>query len=66
MIITSNHVTDELVITTIKNNLAIIRFDLKRKVTYVNNLFAQTLGYTVEEMYGKRHDEFCFPAFVRA
>lgn len=66
MIITNNLVTDELVINAIKNNLAIIRFDLNRKVAYVNNLFAQTLGYKVEEMYEKRHEEFCFPTFVHS
>jgi len=66
MIIANNQVTDELVINAIKNNLAIIRFELNRKVAYVNELFAQTLGHTVEEMYGKRHEEFCFPTFAKS
>lgn len=61
-----NQVTDELVVKAIENNLAIIRFDLNRKVAYVNNLFAQTLGYSVGEMYGKNHKEFCFPAFINS
>ncbi len=66
MVVVNNHVTDELVINAIKNNLAIIRFDVNRKVSYVNSLFAKTLGYSVEEMYGKRHEEFCFPAFAKS
>ncbi|SDM90800.1 methyl-accepting chemotaxis sensory transducer with Pas/Pac sensor [Psychrobacillus sp. OK028] len=66
MITANNHVTDELVINAIKNNLAIIRFDVNRKVAYVNDLFAQTLHYSLEDMYGKNHEEFCFPAFVKS
>lgn len=58
------HVTNEHIIQAIEDNLAIIRFDLNRQVVYVNRLFAQSLGYTVEEVYGKRHEEFCFPTFV--
>ena len=66
MVIANNLVTDKLVINAIKQNLAIIRFDLNRKVAYVNGLFAQILGYTVEEMYEKGHEEFCFPAFTQS
>ena len=66
MVIANNLVTDKLVIDAIKQNLAIIRFDLNRKVAYVNGLFAQILGYTVEEMYEKGHEEFCFPAFTQS
>lgn len=66
MITVNNNVTDELVMNAIKNNLAIIRFDMNRKVAYVNDLFAQTLDYTIEELYEKSHEEFCFPAFVKS
>lgn len=66
MITVNNNVTDELVMNAIKNNLAIIRFDMNRKVAYVNNLFAQTLDYTIEELYEKSHEEFCFPAFAKS
>ncbi|MEK5145735.1 methyl-accepting chemotaxis protein [Psychrobacillus sp. FSL K6-4615] len=66
MITVNNNVTDELVMNAIKNNLAIIRFDMNRKVAYVNDLFAQTLGYTIEELYEKSHEEFCFPAFAKS
>lgn len=66
MIIANDLVTDKLVINAIKNNLAIVRFDLNRRVAYVNDLFAQTLGYTVEEMNEKGHEEFCFPTLVQS
>ena len=46
-------VTDDLVVQAIERNIAIIRFDMDRRVAYVNELFAQTLGYTVKEMLGK-------------
>lgn len=60
----ADRVTDDHIIDAIKDNLAIIRFDLNRQVLYVNGLFAKSLGYTVEEMHGKKHEEFCFPTFV--
>lgn len=66
MITVNNNVADELVMNAIKNNLAIIRFDMNRKVAYVNDLFAQTLDYTIEELYEKSHEEFCFPAFAKS
>ncbi len=56
-------VTDDLVVQAIERNIAIIRFDMDRKVAYVNKLFAQMLGYTVQEMLGKHHKEFCLPDF---
>lgn len=56
-------VTDDLVVQAIERNIAIIRFDMDRKVAYVNELFAQMLGYTVQEMLGKHHKEFCLPDF---
>jgi len=57
-------VTDALVIKAMEKSLAIIRFDLDRRVTYVNEVFAQTMGYTVEEMYGMKHQQLCFGNFA--
>lgn len=57
-------VTDDLVVQAIERNIAIIRFDMERKVAYVNALFAKTLGYKVEEMIGKDHKDLCLPEFV--
>lgn len=59
-------VTDDLVVQAIERNIAIIRFDMDRRVAYVNELFAQTLGYTVQEMLGKHHKDFCLPDFINS
>ncbi|MEK4293696.1 chemotaxis protein [Paenibacillus odorifer] len=62
----SQGVTDELVVRSLEKNLAIIRFDLERRVAYVNDVFASSMGYNKEEMYGMHHKEFCFPHFVNS
>lgn len=62
----SDEVTDELVVKSLERNLAIIRFDLDRRVAYVNEVFASTMGYHKEEMYGMHHQAFCFPHFVNS
>ncbi|WP_427109120.1 methyl-accepting chemotaxis protein [Lysinibacillus xylanilyticus] len=59
-------VTDELVVLAIERNIAIIRFDMNHKIAYVNELFAKTLGYKVEEMIGKDHKDLCLPEFVNS
>ncbi|MBT2288143.1 PAS domain-containing protein [Paenibacillus albidus] len=59
-------VTDELVVRALEKNLALIRFDLDRRVAYVNEVFAQSMGYVTEEMYGMQHSDFCFPKFVNS
>lgn len=62
----TTHVTDTQVIRAIEQNLAIIRFDDRRKVAYVNELFARTMGYEVEELIGKYHRDLCFSAYVNS
>ncbi|WP_313894205.1 methyl-accepting chemotaxis protein [Psychrobacillus sp.] len=57
-------VRDELVVKAIEKHLAIVRFDTNCKVAYVNELFSNSLGYSLEEMYGKHHSEFCFKEFT--
>ncbi|MBP1905889.1 PAS domain S-box-containing protein [Paenibacillus turicensis] len=59
-------VTDELVIAAMESNLALIRFDLDRKIVYVNDIFAQTLGYEKEQLYALKHKDLCFPKFVNS
>ncbi|MGF9700397.1 methyl-accepting chemotaxis protein [Paenibacillus sp. MABNR03] len=59
-------VTDELVIKAMEKNLAIIRFDLDKRVTYVNEVFASTMGYQVDEMYGMHHRQLCFAEFANS
>lgn len=59
-------VTDALVVRALEKNLALIRFDLDRRVAYVNEVFAGSMKYKVEEMYGMQHRQLCFPAFVNS
>lgn len=59
-------VTDELVVAAMESNLALIRFDLDRKIVYVNDVFANILGYKKEELYLLKHKDLCFPKFVNS
>ncbi|AIQ43078.1 methyl-accepting chemotaxis protein [Paenibacillus sp. FSL R7-0312] len=59
-------VTDELVVKALEKNLAMIRFDLDRRVAYVNEVFASSVKYRVEDMYGMQHKQLCFPSFVNS
>ncbi len=59
-------VSDELVVQALEENLAIIRFDLNRRVVYVNDNFANVMGYTKEEMRGMDHRKFCLPEFANS
>ncbi|WP_017471267.1 methyl-accepting chemotaxis protein [Amphibacillus jilinensis] len=55
-----------VVMQALDQNLAIIRFDLERKVSYVNKPFAQTMGYQEQEMIGMDHKQFCFNDFANS
>lgn len=59
-------VTDELVVRAMERNLAMIRFDNDRKVAYVNEVFAKTMGYSVEEIQKMQHRDFCFASFANS
>lgn len=62
----NQQMTDELVVRTLQDNLAIIRFDTDHRIAYVNPIFAQVVGYTVEEMIGMYHKNLCFPEFYNS
>lgn len=66
MIVQHEEVNDGLVFKAIESNLAIIRFDFDRHVVYANDIFARTMGYKKEEMYGLHHRNFCFRDFVNS
>lgn len=57
-------VSDSFVVRALEENLAIIRFDTHRRVVYVNDRFAQTMGYPKEQMLGMDHRRFCLPEFT--
>ncbi|RIW37331.1 PAS domain S-box protein [Bacillus salacetis] len=59
-------VTDDLVVNAIEKHLAIIRFDVNRRVAYVNELFASSMGYHSRDMQGMHHKKFCFPSFANS
>lgn len=59
-------VTDLLVIKALEKNLAIIRFDLDRRVAYVNEVFASSMKYKAGDLYGMQHEALCFPSFVNS
>ena len=62
----TEEVNDMTVVEALEKNLAIIRFDLDRRVAYVNENFAKEIGYSVSELMGKQHKELCFPAFTKS
>lgn len=59
-------VTDAHVVAALESNIAIIRFDLNRDVAYVNDIFAQAVGYEKSELLGKNHKILCFPEFLKS
>ncbi|MFB1083012.1 methyl-accepting chemotaxis protein [Jeotgalibacillus sp. JSM ZJ347] len=61
-----NMVAESNVMGAFKKNLAMIQFDLNRKVSYVNELFAGAAGYRPEELIGCHHQIFCFEDFSKS
>lgn len=51
------------VLSALECNLAMIEFNSAGKVIWVNENFAQTLGYHVNEMINMQHRQFCSPEF---
>ncbi|WP_413466018.1 methyl-accepting chemotaxis protein [Metabacillus litoralis] len=47
------------VLSSLETNLAMIEFNIDRKVIWVNENFAKTMGYEVDEMINIHHREFC-------
>lgn len=57
-------VTNERIVRAMERNLAVIRFNLDRKVEYVNEVFAKTMGYSIEDIRKMQHRDFCFDSFA--
>ncbi|MFJ8265931.1 methyl-accepting chemotaxis protein [Peribacillus asahii] len=51
------------VLAALESNLAMIEFNTNREVIWVNEIFAQTMGYKVIEMEGMNHKQFCTQEF---
>ncbi|MGI4862262.1 MAG: methyl-accepting chemotaxis protein [Janthinobacterium lividum] len=45
---------------------AVIEFDLEGNVLYANQNFLDTMGYTLREVVGKHHKQFCEPDYVKS
>ncbi|WP_284701588.1 methyl-accepting chemotaxis protein [Cytobacillus spongiae] len=52
------------VLASLEANLAMIEFNLNREVIWVNDIFAQTMGYRSQEMTGLKHMQFCTPEYA--
>ncbi|WP_276309639.1 PAS domain-containing methyl-accepting chemotaxis protein [Peribacillus acanthi] len=55
---------DGSVLAAIERSLAMIEFDPQGKVLWVNENFAKTMGYRVQEMPGMLHKQFCTDDFA--
>lgn len=51
------------VLAALESNLAMVEFDLNKKVIWSNENFAKTLGYTISEMENMQHKQFCTTEF---
>lgn len=50
----------------IGKSLAIIEFDATGKITWANENFCKTLGYSLNDIKGRHHSMFCEPAYVKS
>ncbi|MGG3280558.1 methyl-accepting chemotaxis protein [Paenibacillus solani] len=58
--------SDDLVVRALERNVAMIRFGIDRKVAYVNEVFANTMGFTVQDLLNMQHRDFCFESFANS
>lgn len=49
------------VLASLESNLAMIEFNFEGTVIWVNENFARTMGYSVNEMKNMKHKQFCTP-----
>ncbi|MFM2478564.1 methyl-accepting chemotaxis protein [Celerinatantimonas sp. MCCC 1A17872] len=64
--VTSQHVESQRIadaFTALNKTYAVIEFTNDGTVTFANNNFLNTLGYTADEVVGKHHRMFCFDEF---
>lgn len=58
--------TYEAKVDAIGRSLAVIEFDLDGKVTFANDNFLRTIGYSLREIMGQHHSMFCSPDYIRS
>ncbi|WEV56515.1 methyl-accepting chemotaxis protein [Ligilactobacillus acidipiscis] len=52
--------------SSVTENLVVVTFDTKPNITYASDLFAQTMGYSKEELLTMQHPDLCFDSFVNS
>lgn len=60
----STNTLHDPIMSAITQNLAVIYFDLERRVTDVNEIFAERMGYTRSQLLELRHQDLCFDEYV--
>ncbi|WP_028292841.1 methyl-accepting chemotaxis protein [Oceanobacter kriegii] len=58
---TPAHTHDKAVVDAICRSMAVIEFNLDGTVIKANDIFLNTVGYSLEEIQGKHHRMFCEP-----
>lgn len=56
----------DAVLAALERSLAMIEFDSQGTVLWVNENFAEAMGYRVEELQNTHHSQFCPPSFVQS
>lgn len=54
---------EKSVLTALEQSLAMIEFNMQGEVLWANDNFAQAMGYTMTELSGIHHKQFCTPEF---
>ena len=54
---------ERAILSALESNLAMIEFNLNKEVIWVNENFAKTLGYTINDMKNMSHRQFCTENF---
>jgi PAS domain S-box-containing protein len=52
-------------LTSINQSFAVIEFDLDSTILYANQNFLEAMGYTLEEVVGKKHKIFVTPDYAK-
>lgn len=61
--VTTQVLEQNAMLSALEKNLAMIEFNLEREVIWVNENFANTIGYRAKEMIGMDHKHFCTVEF---
>ncbi|MFD2671182.1 methyl-accepting chemotaxis protein [Marinicrinis sediminis] len=61
---TTQVLNEKSVLTALEQSLAMIEFNTNGEVLWANELFAQALGYTITELTGVHHRQFCLEEYA--